>query len=641
MLSINYLKFDNFITYRDQTFNFSELFMDSPIVLIYGQNFDDTFANDNGAGKSIIYEGLLFTLFNKTTKNSNKDSLIGKFSKSMSTECELLDSANNKFWIKRYRKNKIYGNGVRFKINGKERAKGTSRELTNLILNTLGITYKRVMNTSVFESNDERSRFVYLGDKEGKALLSQIKGLDIFLKCSEISNEKFKESEAKIINMENTLNNHKTFLDRINNEIKELTVLSEDFEINRKAEIFSLKTSIRAQKGNITKTKLELEKTTNEFKDQISKSEELIAELEDIEELNKKIKGVNKVIIGLSKELSAIITNIERNDKHLFALKSQPIGAKCDYCGSIISEIKVDKHIANIKKTNNKLDFDRKVLEEMLLSAENKKSHLEGKLAYQTNQDHSNREIRMEIKKLQNRITDAKTFYSKSTQQSRKVLISLNERMGKVRESKNTYSTRISKLKKEKLTIQLKVKSSLEELKKLKERYKYDKSWVMGYGKEGIQSYALESTAVREFNEQVKRISGILTDGMVDIELLTEKKQGNKKIRNIFELKISDLHKKGLPFKEWSKGQKKRIEVMTSFALMNLEDNLISEVFLDELFDGIDEIGINRIINLLEREAEEMGKRFVVFSHSKEIKNLFTTKAYVKLKDGISSFYPQ
>ena len=70
---------------------------------------------------------------------------------------------------------------------------------------------------------------------------------------------------------------------------------------------------------------------------------------------------------------------------------------------------------------------------------------------------------------------------------------------------------------------------------------------------------------------------------------------------------------------------------------MNLETNLISEVFLDELFDGIDTTGTIKIMNLLDAEAK-MGKRFVVMSHSEHIKNMFHNRAVVRLKNGTSKF---
>ena len=95
-----------------------------------------------------------------------------------------------------------------------------------------------------------------------------------------------------------------------------------------------------------------------------------------------------------------------------------------------------------------------------------------------------------------------------------------------------------------------------------------------------------------------------------------------------------------MTFKEWSKGQKKRIDIILSFALMNLEENLISEIFLDELFDGVDKIGISKIINLLNSEAR-YGKKFIVFSHSENAKSLFYNKGVVTLKNGISTFQLQ
>lgn len=212
----------------------------------------------------------------------------------------------------------------------------------------------------------------------------------------------------------------------------------------------------------------------------------------------------------------------------------------------------------------------------------------------------------------------------------------LEQKIKQELDAKNEYLVKVKRLRANiiKLTEEMAINSST--ITHVKEKLKYARLWVNGYGKEEIQAYALHST-VNELNRQMDRISDTLTDGMVDIKLLTEKTQGNKKIRNIFELEISDLAKKGLSFKEWSKGQRKRIEIISSFALMNLEENLISEVFLDELFDGVDKVGISKIANLLTKEAIS-GKKFIVFSHSDDVKNLFHNKGVVELKNGISRF---
>jgi len=318
MLSLDTLKLSNFITYEDQIFDFNELFDKENILLIYGKNIDDmSFADNNGAGKSIIYEALLFLLCNRTTKNSNKNSLIGVFKKSMNVEGTFTDSSNNHFWIKRYRKDKIYSNDIRLKINGKEKKKSTATDLSKHMLDILGFSYKRIMNTSVFESNDERSRFVYLGDKEGKQLLSQMKGLEIFLKCEEVVKEEMKEITKELAAIKNEIEKLITLSKRISEERKENETLGKEFNQNIKER---LKILIRKKSKTKKKFLIEKKKKEKELKEDTIRIRKLKLSIKKVskfsmEDKRDKINERNEYIVSLEKQIAVTrsVVNSERS----------------------------------------------------------------------------------------------------------------------------------------------------------------------------------------------------------------------------------------------------------------------------------------------------------------------------------------
>lgn len=617
MLSINKLILRNFITYEKEVFDFERLFDKDDILLVYGKNFDDlSFANDNGAGKTIIYQGIIFGLFNKTTRNSNKDLLIGKARKSMSVEIMITDSYNNTYWIKRYRKNKTYGNGIRFKINGKEKRKGTARELTNFVLDTLGLTYRRVLNTSIFESDDERSRFIYLGDKEGKALLSQMKGLEIFSKCYDIAKKKTINITVKIDSLENKIEGEKLLFVRIADEIDELALVSTRFENDKFSQIDHFKGLIAEEKETITVRKVMMKKLTQSIQKYLK-----------IDTMKEKISVFKNSTSILANHMAVITSEENKKKRQIIEAKASRIGTICYHCGNILNAKTLKKHIIETTKDLSQLKEKHDTLKEKIRSNIDKQNKLTKKLSNAEFIREKNYKTRTDIRKLEE---DNK--YSNERIDDWEASIKIVEK------TINTYENRIIKLKKERDELRTVIEERHNDIEKLKRDYKYAEAWHSGYSKEEIQSHALESTVV-ELNEEVRKISNTLTDGMVDIKLLTDKVQGNKKVRNIFEFEISDLNKRGLPFKEWSKGQKKRIEIIVSFALMNIENNLISQVFLDELFDGIDEVGITKIKNLLEEEARTKSKKFIVFSHSKDVKNLFYNQGHAKLKNGYSTFH--
>jgi len=643
MLRLEKLHLKNFITYEDQVVNFNKFFVDSNILLIYGKNLDDiSFASDNGAGKSILYQAILFALTGRTTRGTSPDLLVGKFAKSMSCSLNIIDSDSNKIWIKRYRKNANFGNELRLKVNGKEIKKGKSREMTGYLLNLLTISYRRIINTSIFESDDERSRFIYLNDKDGKALLSQIKGLEIFQKCFEIAKE-------RTVHIENEINKTETSINMITNNLEQSKQFLEQTRKSYEKADLQIRREIEEIQQQRIKEKKELSKTSKLFRDeiyatsrQIKRIKKTLIPIKDMTKTKFKLDLTIDNLTRFSEEIvrsNIAIGNSEKNLKLLRNNKSK-IGRKCDFCGSTIKGAHLKKHIASV---NNFIIFEKsnvRRFEEQNAKHQKQYDKFVAKIFKNDTNIKENETKKQKIKTFSNRIKECVQLLTMASKNYARMVNVLESRSMIISERKNQYAKMMSEIK-EKITNQEQNLSNLvKDQKVLNKKYRYNYAWFLGYGKEGLQTSALKAT-VRELNNEIDRVSEILTDGTIDINLVTEKVLRNKRVKNLFEFEISDNNKKNLPFKEWSKGQKKRIEIIVSFALMSIEDSVISEVFLDELFDGIDEVGINKIKTLLDNEAQIKDRRFVIFSHSKEIKDLFTNRAYVKLENGKSTLHKE
>jgi DNA repair exonuclease SbcCD ATPase subunit len=637
MFKISKLHLKNYVTYQDQIFDFDKLFDRDNIVLIYGKNSDDlSFANDNGSGKSIIYQALLWAVTGKTTRNTNGDLLIGNFAKSMSVAVTIFDNSGNKYWICRYRKHSVYANEVRLKINGKDKHKGKSREMTEFISELLGISYKRIINTSIFESDDERSRFIYLGDKEGKALLSQIKGFDVFQTCYDIAKKEFDEINKKLVEMKREIESKQTTITALASEYEDILKKEKEFIKEKEEKVRNIKDDIAKERKRMVNFSKDLKRQLNAKKSMLanlvkkSSNKDKIEKLEGIIEFFKENKVSVRIQleqgIGRLKQEKLLLKQLEKT--------GTKVGKTCDYCGNVISEDLLEKRIASTKNfirmehSNNVIRSGK--LDELQIEIARKNNEL-AKLV-EKEKEHENEILNMK-KYIERDKYELKMQLDNRNKNVERLIKSLKE----VETEKNAFVATTKRLKENIDKLKDQVTQLEEKQNSLNEKLTYKEVWMKGFSKEELQTAVLRST-VAELNEEMQRISDILTDGTVTVELATEKQLRNKNIKNIFEFKISDINKKNLPFIEWSKGQKKRIEIIVSFALMNIEENIIQEVFLDELFDGIDETGMGKIKTLLESEATKR-KRFVIFSHSKEIKSLFSNTAYIQLKNGVSTLH--
>ena len=633
-MKLNKINVYNFVVYKKQTFDFNKMFERDNILLIYGVNKDDSsFANDNGAGKSLIKEIVLFLLFGRTSKNTSKNLLIGKFDKYAKVKGIIEDDYNNKYIITRYINHPVHKNGIIFKINGENKTKGTPTELSSLIERSLGISYRRIMNTSIFEGDDNKSRFVYLGDKDAKSLLLQMKGLDIFNTCYTVANDYYKEAVEVNSKIQEKLLKINWKIKEYKEKIEEYNLISIGYEVDRDKKINEINKEIDSLKLLSSNLKDELLKELSENRKNIKALKQERPDENKIEKGNNRSLDLNSKMLIKKEILFGIDQDVNRNKQIKLNLLKQDTGEKCNHCGSIISNKyrkayakEIDKELLILFEKEKKLTKELDDIYNAYYKIENKTKKLKAALS----------NINVEITSLREISRRKEDSFENKTIEIRTLIKSNESKIDELKTKKNQFKELLIKEKKKKKLSLMKQKLIKNKLKKYSNEEALCKAWVDGFGQESIQTYALKSV-IETFNDEILKISEILTDGLVDIKILTEKKLANKKIKNIFELKITDLMKKKLPFKEWSKGQKKRIEIITNFALMNLEDNVLREIFLDEVYDGLDKIGIIKIQSLLEKENKK-GKRFIVFSHSEEVKKRFTNRGIVTLKNGCAEF---
>jgi len=90
-------------------------------------------------------------------------------------------------------------------------------------------------------------------------------------------------------------------------------------------------------------------------------------------------------------------------------------------------------------------------------------------------------------------------------------------------------------------------------------------------------------------------------------------------------------------YKANSAGEKRRADLSIALALQDLVIHLTNVAVYDEFFDGLDEVGVENAIALLEEKAKVVGTIFVI-THNAHFSSLFEKKiTIVKDANGIST----
>jgi DNA repair exonuclease SbcCD ATPase subunit len=156
------------------------------------------------------------------------------------------------------------------------------------------------------------------------------------------------------------------------------------------------------------------------------------------------------------------------------------------------------------------------------------------------------------------------------------------------------------------------------------------------YSATGAQAYILDSV-IESFNERVSEYVNLLWSNLTyELKSYKETKDGDVSAK--FSETIVMGHKT-ISVGSLSGGEFRALSLCIDFALVDVMERQfglsISPVILDEPFDGLDGVGREVIIELLETIS---GKRqVVVIDHASEAKAMFSKVISVELRNEISA----
>lgn len=139
-------------------------------------------------------------------------------------------------------------------------------------------------------------------------------------------------------------------------------------------------------------------------------------------------------------------------------------------------------------------------------------------------------------------------------------------------------------------------------------------------------------------NERANYYLGYLADGTISVNISSTSTANNGNVSDKMNIEVNNLNGSHL-YKHNSKGERKRIDLAIS---LSLQDYVLSQtgattnlIAYDEVFDGLDNAGIDCLISLLKQRIKEVPTILVV-SHNDELKSMFENIIMVRKQKGIS-----
>ena len=551
-------------------------FPDSGLVLIEGWNFDAQRAN--GAGKTAIFNAICFALYDKMPIKITASEILRRGAEKgfASVEVEL-------------------GEDV-LKIT-RTRPKGLVVELNDSVINVtqleleskLRLNYDQFL-LSMYFCQGSIGRFLFLGDADKKTFLLQVLGLDRFAVCKKETDDQIKAILSTIESAKNALTS----------DAARIEAYSENL----------------IDEGDVRQAIDDIAKQISEANESISVLRSVPSpDLKKINDLERGLELKKHEITSAKIKRSMLHDQFKKISSKLREFTGQE---QCELCGSSLDISSAREHHDNemLSINNEKLSLKEEIdacdiicqKEGTLLQTISKLK--EKKLQQTAAKDAADK-----------RVSELSSFISLRQQE-------LNNRRLKLENNKillnkiNILEDSVSKHQ-----------SAISVNNRNLEFYKAISS---AFSPTGIQAYVLDSI-IELFNIKVQDYLNLIWP-TASYRLLSFKETS----KGTIVAKLSDqltMNGESVSLGSLSGGELRALSICSDLTILDiLEQHLglpLNPVIMDEPFDGLDSVGRELVIELLENIFRT--RSVMIVDHSSEAKTMFSKVIRVEKRSGVSN----
>ncbi|MGF1781120.1 AAA family ATPase [Vibrio fluvialis] len=639
-MKFNRIEIDNFMAVGEATINVDN----KGLVLIQGENLDDSSQNSNGAGKSTIVEALQWALFNETARGDTGDSIINrKAGKNCRVLVQIVDG-DREYNVIRHRKHKEHKNRVLLmdvtdRSDVVDLTQGTDKATQEEIAKIIGCS-SDVFRAAIYSGQESQIDLPNLTDKHLKTIVEEAAGIDKMQLAHRIARDRYATAKAGVSEQEHTLSILQTKKDNIQQAIDDLHKKSTNHETHLAESIKRLEEQAK-EYASEAKTLADTVKSSNEeaLKKELAEVNERISGVKREQEVQRELlNAVSKA----ERDVSLAKRDFESGRSDAASLKKRlenvmsEIGTKCDSCGHAITEESISARKSAIEENlmakiaeAKESGMTAKKMEVMLSEARTALSEHEASMTDISKEVERQKAIQKELdawaKKrnaLELAIKDAKTARAK---------------IDETKASKNPYLTMISENGERLTEVDLKIGEQEKSLKAAKAALQTAGCVVDVFSPAGIRAHILD-TVTPFLNDRTAKYLGTLSDGNIQAVWSTQTKTGKGEIREKFAIEVTSSTG-GSSYKSLSGGEKRKVRLATTLALQDLVSSRASkpiELWIgDEIDDAVDVSGLERLMTVLEEKAKEKGTVLII-SHN-QLSDWVRQHATVTKKDGSST----
>lgn len=615
---------------------------DRGLILICGENRDDSSANSNGAAKTTVLDALCWCLYGVTAKGQTGDSVINRtVGKNTRVQVQVIDE-DQVYWITRYRKFQKLGNGLdvqQVEPVANNLTKGTIA-LTQATVNDIVGASLEVFSAAIYAAQEKMPDLPSMTDRNLKLLVEEASGITALEAAYEIAGKR--HTDAK--NAHDAAQLACTVADRtlsaVFQRIADAREAHDIWEGERTARMMDRQAEARNKLQTVKDYDAELAKAGD--------PETLKQELAGYKAKLGNIKGEQDELDKLEARLRSEEANAAKQNataescglrlKEARAKKVQVeggIGKPCDECGRLHDADTLHEAI-----TGADVMLGRRAREarEALAAAKSALGSCQ-QARERVSQHRASMTDASELVRLSDVLTKRLANIADMQRRREDAVADTKRQVDAMKAEKaaiNPHAKQIVALEAEAEKLKLGRQALDAQVDEAYETLCVAKSVMTVFGPKGVRAHILD-TVTPYLNERTAHYLGMLADGNIRATWQTLSLTAKGEVREKFAVNV-ELDTGGT-FVDLSGGEKRKVRLACAMALQDLVATRASKPIdfwsADEIDQALDTSGQERLMMVLNEKARDRGTAFVI-SHN-DMKSWFRGSITIIKENGLAS----
>ena len=637
------LSIANFLTIGNASLDLD----DRGLILIQGENLDDTSANSNGSGKSSIVDAFCWVLFGETARGVSGDAVVNRTTKKdCRVATSILDDDGSRYQIERFRKDAKEKNALLVHKTAKDgthttMTKGTDRETQEVVNGILGCS-KEVFVAAIYAGQEQMPDLPGMTDKLLKVLIEEAAGISVLEQAHVIAKKKAGVAKEVTATMTRALDQITIQEANLNAQIVDSMARSTDFDATKRdrakaklSEVLTVQKEIVAlgvdEATQETKL-LELRASIDVEKGELAAIK--VAELE-VNEASMHSLTQKHALDSATKDMDnkrKVLTTLVAEIKNLEAL----IGTPCGECGKeyCAHDLEAAKNARLTKAKELKAEYETSISHRATCNAAADKAEIDWTA------------LKAKVKNptlISNSIQAKEDAFAAMKADAIRVknlaheIANIKTAANDILKEDNPFADLIEKQNKALTELLAKKTQAFHNKDKAEVAESIAADAVKVFGPSGVRAHILD-TVTPFLNDRTRDYLGALSDGNIHATWSTLTKSAKGELKEKFSIAVTNDFGSET-FAGLSGGEKRKVRLATALALQDLVASRATKplrIFIgDEIDEALDASGLERLVGVLERKARDKGTVFIISHH--DLADWIDSVIYVKKEAGISS----